>query len=94
MTDEQRFTSVWDAIEDTAAEAENMRLRSSLMMALDQHIRKQGWTQAEAAKRLGVTQPRISDLSRGKIGLFGLDTLVNMAVAAGLHVELKVVDAA
>lgn len=94
MTDEQRFTSVWDAIEDTAADAENMRLRSSLMMALDQHIRNQGWTQAEAAKRLGVTQPRVSDLTRGKIALFGLDTLVNMAVAAGLHVELKVVDAA
>ena len=84
------FASVWDAIEDTPAEAENMKLRSSLMMALEQHIRAQGWTQAEAARRLGVTQPRVSDLLRGKIGLFGLDTLVNMVVAAGMRVEMQI----
>ena len=84
------FASVWNAIEDTPAEAENMKLRSSLMMALEQHIRAQGWTQAEAARRLGVTQPRVSDLLRGKIGLFGLDTLVNMVVAAGMRVEMQI----
>lgn len=84
----ETFGSVWDAIENTAAEAENMKLRSALMMALEQHIRTKGWTQTEAARRLGVTQPRISDLLRGKINLFGLDSLVNMAAAAGLHVEL------
>ena len=88
------FTSVWDAIEDTPAEAENMKLRSSLMMALEEHIRAQGWTQAEAARRLSVTQPRVSDLLRGKIHLFGLDTLVNMVVAAGLSVEMTVAHAA
>jgi predicted XRE-type DNA-binding protein len=88
------FASVWDAIEDTPAEAENMKLRSALMMALEDHIRAQGWTQAEAARRLNVTQPRISDLLRGKIHLFGLDTLVNMVVAAGLHVEMHVAKAA
>jgi len=93
MTKES-FTSVWDAIEDTPAEAENMKLRSALMMSLEQHIRAEGWTQAEAGQRLGVTQPRISDLLRGKVGLFGLDTLVNMAVAAGLHVELRIEKAA
>lgn len=87
---EVTYASVWDAIEATPAEAENMRLRSALMRALDQHLDAQGWTQAEAARRLGVTQPRISDLKRGKIDLFGLDTLVNMAVAAGLRVELRV----
>jgi predicted XRE-type DNA-binding protein len=43
---------------------------------------------------LGVTQPRVSDLLRGKISLFSLDTLVNMAVAAGLHVEMQVLEAA
>ncbi|MGM0534440.1 MAG: helix-turn-helix domain-containing protein [Pseudomonadota bacterium] len=90
----ETFDSVWDAIEDTAAEAENMKLRSGLMMALEQHITQQGWTQDEAAKRLGVTQPRVSDLMRGKIHLFSLDTLVNMVVAAGLHVEMRVLDAA
>ena len=88
----ETFTSVWDAIEATPAE--NMKLRSTLMMALEQHIRTKGWTQAEAARRLGVTQPRVSDLLRGKINLFALDTLVNMLVAAGLHVEVRVLDAA
>jgi len=93
MTDEQ-FTSVWDAIENTPAEAENMKLRSHLMMALEQHIKAMGWTQAEAARRLYVTQPRVSDLMRGKIDLFGLDTLVNMLTAAGLRVEMHISNAA
>ncbi|NTF06939.1 XRE family transcriptional regulator [Agrobacterium rubi] len=88
------FGSVWDAIEDTTGEAENMKLRSTLMMALERQIKEKGWTQAEAARKLGVTQPRVSDLLRGKINLFGLDTLVNMVAAAGLHVEMQVLDAA
>ena len=91
---EQNFSSVWDAIEATPQEAENMKLRSSLMMALERHIRSQSWTQAQAAKRLGVTQPRISDLLRGKINLFSLDMLVNMAASAGLHIEMQVAEAA
>lgn len=86
----ERFASVWDAIEDTAEAAENMKLRSVLMMALTDHIRRAGLTQSQAAKLFGVTQPRISDLMRGKVGLFGLDALVNMATAAGLQVELHV----
>ncbi|MER8527281.1 MULTISPECIES: XRE family transcriptional regulator [unclassified Mesorhizobium] len=90
----ETFASVWDAIEDTPAEAENMKLRSTLMMALEQHIRAKGWTQVEAARHLGVTQPRVSDLLRGKINLFALDTLVNMVVAAGLHVEMRVLQSA
>jgi predicted XRE-type DNA-binding protein len=90
----ETFTSVWDAIEDTQAEAENMKLRSMLMMALERQIAAKGWTQAEAARHLGVTQPRMSDLVRGKINLFALDTLVNMATAAGMHVEMRVMDAA
>lgn len=89
-----RFSSVWDAIEDTPAQAENMKLRSRLMTALKDHIAGEGWSQAEAAKALGVTQPRISDLVRGKIDLFGLDTLVNMLSAAGLHIELSISKAA
>jgi predicted XRE-type DNA-binding protein len=93
MSNEQ-FASVWDAIEDSPAEAENMKLRSTLMMALEQHIKSRGWTQTEAARVLNVTQPRISDLMRGKIDLFGLDTLVNMLTAAGLRVEMQVAQAA
>src|ERR1700731_3399413 len=84
------FVNVWDAIEDTPAQAENMKLRSVLIMALKDHIARTGLSQLEAAKLLGVTQPRISDLIRGKIDLFGLDTLVNMIGAAGLHVEMRV----
>lgn len=79
----ETFDSVWDAIEDTAAEAKNMKLRSGLMMALEQHINRQGWTQGETAKRLGITQPRVSDLMRGKIHLFGLDTLVKHGSSSG-----------
>jgi predicted XRE-type DNA-binding protein len=90
----KRFANVWDAVEESPAQAENMKLRSALMAALTEHIRRRKWTQAETAKRMGVTQPRVSDLMRGKIDVFGLDTLVNMATAAGLHVEMRVAAAA
>jgi predicted XRE-type DNA-binding protein len=86
----KRFANVWDAIADTPAQAENMKLRSALIMALTGHIARTGLSQSQAAKLLGVTQPRISDLMRGKIELFGLDTLVNMIGAAGLHVEMRI----
>ena len=89
----QRFASVWDAIEDTPEEAENMQLRSILMTALKNHLARAEMSQAQAAKLFGVTQPRISDLMRGKINLFGLDALVNMATAAGLHIEMRVLEA-
>ena len=90
----QKFKSVWDAIENTAADAENMKIRSSLMRALERQIRAQDWTQSEAAQRFGVTQPRVSDLMRGRINLFSLDALVNMASAAGLHVDVKIAEMA
>jgi predicted XRE-type DNA-binding protein len=90
----QKFASVWDAIEDTRGEAENMKLRSTLMMAIKSHIKETGMSQVEAARLLGVTQPRVSDLMRGKIDLFGLDVLVNMATAVGLHIEMRISEAA
>ena len=89
----ERLTSVWDAIEDTPAQAENMKLRSTLIMALKDHITEHGLTQSQTAVLFRVTQPRVSDLMRGKIDLFGLDTLVNMVSAAGLHVEMQVTKA-
>lgn len=70
-----------------------MKLRSALMLALKDHLARAAMGQAEATRLLGVTQPRISDLMRGKINLFGLDALVNMATAAGLRIELKVTTA-
>ena len=94
IAEQKSFASVWDAIVDTPEEAENMKLRFSLMIALKAHMERVGLSQSEAAKIFGVTQPRVSDLVRGKINLFGLDALVNMAAAAGLHVEMTVQEAA
>ncbi len=88
---QQEFASVWDAIEDSPAQAANMKLRSTMMRALERHINTQGWTQAEAARQLDVTQPRVLDLMRGKIDLFGVDALIDMLTAAGLRVEMHVV---
>ena len=88
----ERFNSIWDAVEDTVGGAENMKVRSSLMMALKGHITRTGLTQVQAAKKFGVTQPRISDLLCGKIGVFSVDTLINMTAAAGMRVELRVLE--
>lgn len=93
MTNIERYASVWDALEDTAGAAENMRIRSALMQELVAYIDKTGMTQAQAARQFGVTQPRISDLVRGKIDLFSIDGLVNMLTAAGLHLDLRVREA-
>jgi predicted XRE-type DNA-binding protein len=90
----ENFVSVWDAIEDDPAEAEKMKLRSALMIALKQHIADEGLTQVQAAELLGVTQPRISDLLRGKINLFAIESLVNMVVLAGLKIEMHIGKAA
>ena len=86
----ERFANIWDGIEDTPAQAENMKLRASLMLALRDHIEREGLSQSQAAKLLAVTQPRISDLMRGKIDLFAIDTLVNMLASAGLGVEMRI----
>ena len=94
MTKKTKLESVWDAIETTPALAENMKLRFSLMLALRDHIAREGLTQAQAAKIFGVTQPRISDLTRGRIDLFAIDTLVNMLATAGLRIELHIAKAA
>ena len=90
----KRYDSVWDAIEETVEEAQNMKLRSTLMMALQEHISRAKLNQAQAAKLFGVTQPRISNLMHGKIDLFAIDTLVNMASAAGIRVEMRLRKAA
>ena len=90
MTEKKRFASVWDAIEDTPQEAASMRARSALVMSLTEVIRQQNMTQAQAAALFGVTQPRISDLMRGKVNLFSLDTLIDMAATAGMMPTVKV----
>ncbi len=72
----QRFDNVWDALEDSPAEAVNMTMRSRLLI------------------RLGISQPRLNDLLRGKIANFSLDTLINLAAGAGLSVRLDIAEAA
>lgn|SRR5262245_33191039 len=69
-------------------EAEHLRIRSTLMIAVRKLIEDRGLTQAEAARLFGVTQPRISNLVRGRIDLFGIDTLIDMLARAGVHVDV------
>lgn len=90
----EAFSNIWDALADTPEEASNLTLRSDLMMKIDAIVRKNGWTQAEAAKKCGVSQPRINDLLRGRISRFSLDALVNIAAALGRKVRVSLEDAA
>lgn len=85
------FPSVWDAIAGSPGEAANLRLRAELMQKIAAIVAKRGWTQAEAARRCGISQPRMNDLLRGRISKFSLDALVNAATALGcrVRVELK-----
>lgn len=84
------YTDVWEALVDTPQEAENLRARSQLLRALTQTVKAWDLSQKEAAKRLGVTQPRLSDLLQGKIDKFSLDALVNMLAGADLTMEIMV----
>ena len=71
-------------------EAENLRVRSALIATIRGIIQEEGLTQSRAAKLFGVTQPRVSDLVRGKIELFSIDALVNMVAATGRHVDISI----
>jgi predicted XRE-type DNA-binding protein len=73
-----------------AEEAESLRLRADLMVQIRRLIEGRKLTQAAAAKVFGVTQPRVSDLVRGKIDLFSIDTLVDMLARAGIRVGLTI----
>ncbi len=89
MTRATTFASVWDAIADTPAQAANLRTRAELMRQVVAIIRAKDWTQAEAARRCGISQPRINDLLRGRVSRFSLDALVNIAAALGCRVRVK-----
>ena len=90
----QSFDHVWQTLEATPAEAANMLMRSSLLIAIGEKVQTWKVTQAEAARRLDITQPRLNDLLRGKIDKFSLDMLINLAYAAGLEVKLDIAEAA
>jgi predicted XRE-type DNA-binding protein len=81
------FDNVWDAIELSKAEAANMKARAALMIAIHKTVAGWNTTQAVAAKRLGLTHPRLNDLLKGRISKFSLDALINHATKAGLKVE-------
>jgi predicted XRE-type DNA-binding protein len=91
---QQRFANVWEALEDDSAIAANMTMRSDLLIVLIQRIESWKVTQAQAARRLGITQPRLNDLVRGRINKFSLDMLVNLASRAAIHVQLHIDKAA
>ncbi len=73
----------------TAHEAEVMLLRATLAEALRGWIDREELTQAQAAKRLGIAQPRVSEITRGKVELLSLDYLVGLCAKAGISVGLK-----
>ena len=71
-----------------------MRSNDSSAKRVEQHIVRSNMAQAEAARQLGVTQPRVSDPMRGRINLFGRHALVNMASAAGMRLKLQLFEVA
>lgn len=75
-------------------EAQNLIMRAELMIKIEQFVGKSGMTQKEAARLLGITQPRLNLLLKRKIELFSLDALVNMVTRAGMQVKLSVRKAA
>ena len=85
----EEFASVWEALGIPPAEAANLAIRAELMTQLRSIIRQKRWTQAAAAKKCGVSQPRINDLLKGRIDKFSVDALVNMASALGQRVEMQ-----
>ena len=90
----KKYQSVWDALESSREETANIKVRAELMIVLQERVKRQGGTQAEKAEKLGINQPRLNDLLRGRINKFSLDALVNIANRAGLKVDLHVRKAA
>jgi len=93
MSKPENYASVWDAIADTPGQAANLRARAELMRQISALVKRKGWTQAEAARRCGVTQPRLNDLLRGRVSRFSLDALVNISTALGCRVRVDLVAA-
>jgi predicted XRE-type DNA-binding protein len=74
-------TSVWGALADTPEEAENLRIRSGLMRAINRAVKSWDVPQTEAARRLNISQPQLNDLLEGKIDKFSLDDLIKVRAA-------------
>jgi len=82
--------NVFEDLGFSREEAEHLRIRSLLMATIVKVIKVRGLTQAAAAKLFGVSQPRVSDVVRGRIDLFSIDTLVDMLAKAEVHVEIRI----
>jgi len=89
----EQVANVWDSLTDSPEEATNMTMRSELLIALSDAVKGWGLPQSQAATRLGITQPRLNDLLRGRISKFSLDALVNLTTRAGLVIHLDVTGA-
>lgn len=90
MKKSKAYESVWDALANTPEQAANLRARAELMQKIAGIVKKNRWTQAEAAKRCGITQPRMNDLLRGRVSRFSLDALVNIATSLGRRVRVEI----
>jgi predicted XRE-type DNA-binding protein len=88
------FENVWDALSDSPEEAATLKIRSDVMIAITDQVHGWNATQARAASRLGITQPRLNDLLQGKINKFSLDALLTLAARAGLKVKINIRSAA
>ena len=89
MSKDQEFKSVWDALEDDPVRAQNLKLRSALMIEIGKKINELEITQTQIAKALCISQPRVSALLQGKIESFRLDSLVDMAHRLDLNVSIR-----
>jgi len=87
-----RYQNIFDALESDPAIAENLKIRSRLMNELTRYVDGRGLNQRETSDLFEVSQPRISDLVRGKIERFTIDMLVNMLARTGKHIDIKVSD--
>ena len=83
--------NVFEDLGFEAEEAINLKVRADLMLDLRSYIQQRGWTQKEAAEFLGETQPRISNLMKGKISRFSVDKLINLLGKAGMEVKVEVI---
>lgn len=83
-------SNVFEDLGFDVQESQNLLLRSQTMIALVHWFEESGMTQVAAAKALGITQPRFNQLLKGKVEIFSLDALVNMATSAGMRVGLNI----
>lgn len=86
----EAYNNIWDVIEPNAKAAASLRIRADLMNVIIENIRARGYSQSNAAKILGITQPRVSNLMNGRIDLFSTDMLVDMLADLDLKVDVKV----